>query len=263
MKGGLGNILEQEIKRIWEVDADHYDELVKNALYDDRHLTNAWAEMILSWAPRGERLEILDCGTGPGFLTISLGERGHHVTGIDISENMIEKAAENVRNAKVNAELFVMDCQETDFPDERFDMVVSRALTWTLSDPPKAYREWKRLLKKGGRLIILDSNVFLHLYDEERKTRFEQLDRRAKQERGHGIFSRGDEEDFFKSIKKDLFMSSKNRPLWDLGYLMEMGFSNVFAVPNIGGIVPDPAKADDIDRELSDLRPMFLVGAQK
>jgi ubiquinone/menaquinone biosynthesis C-methylase UbiE len=256
-------MLEQEIKRIWEVDADHYDALVKNALHDDRHLTNAWAEMILSWAPRGGQLDILDCGTGPGFLTISLAEQGHHVTGIDISENMIEKASENVRNAKVNAELFVMDCQETAFPEESFDLVVSRAVTWTLSDPPKAYKEWKRLLKKGGRLIILDANVFLHLYDEERKTRFEQLDRRAKQERGHGIFSRGDEEDFFKSIKKDLFMSSKNRPLWDLGYLMEIGFSNVFAIPNIRGMVPDAANEDDINRKLSDLRPMFIVGAQK
>jgi hypothetical protein len=58
-------------------------------------------------------------------------------------------------------------------------------------------------------------------------------------------------------------MSSKNRPLWDLGYLMEIGFSNVFAIPNIRGMVPDAANEDDINRKLSDLRPMFIVGAQK
>ena len=252
-------MLAQEIKQIWEENAGVYNDRVKKQLADERHVKEAWADLVMAWAPGKEPLEILDCGTGPGLFPVALGERGHHVTGIDISENMIKEAAENVRNAHVDADLFVMDCQETDFQEERFDMIISRSITWTLSDPQKAYREWKRLLKKGGRMIILDGNFFLHTHDKERMGRFMELNARMKKERGVGIYTI----DSFSKIGKELFMSSKHRPLWDLGYLMELGFSSVFAVPDIRSFIPGAEPEDDLDREISDFMPMFLVGAQK
>ena len=251
--------LEQRIIQTWETGAAAYDERVKTQLSDSRRVKEAWADLVLSFAPREGTLDILDCGTGPGFFPVALGERGHHVTGIDISENMIKAARANLSASQVDAELFVMDCQRTDFPDERFDMVISRSITWTLSDPPKAYREWKRLLKKGGSLIIMDGNFFLHLYDEERGAAFQRLDSRMRTEKGTGIFG----EDRYAGIQNDLFMSRKKRPLWDLGYLMELGFSRVYAVPDIRGLIPDPEHMEEIDREVSDFMPMFLVGAQK
>lgn len=250
--------LEQEIKKVWDRSAEDYNERVRKQLSDERHVKEAWADLVLSRAPREGRLEILDCGTGPGFFPVALGERGHHVTGIDLSEKMIKEAAENVRAAQIEADLYVMDCQETRFPDESFDMVISRSITWTLSDPPKAYREWKRLLKAGGRLVILDGNFFLHLHDKERMARFTEIEERMKKERGTGAFA-----NCYDSINKDLFMSSRYRPLWDLGYLMEIGFSSVFAVPDIRSFIPDPEHMEEVDRELSDLIPMFLVGAEK
>ena len=256
-------MLEREIKQIWEGNAEVYNDRLKKLLTDRQAEKEAWADLVLSWAPREGSLEILDCGTGPGLFPIALGERGHRVIGIDISENMIREAAENVRAAQLDAELFVMDCQETDFPDERFDMVVSRSITWTLADPPKAYREWKRILKKGGRIVILDGNFYLHTHDRERMARFNELNARMKEERGVGIFHHKDNADSFERIGKDLFMSSKRRPLWDLGYLMELGFSSVFAVPDIRSLIPGAEPADELDREVSDLMPMFLVGAQK
>ena len=255
---------DQEIKQIWEENAEVWDIRVKKQLTDTQPVKEAWADLVLSCAPREGSLQILDCGTGPGLFPIALGERGHHVTGIDISENMITEAEQNIRAAHVDAELLVMDCQETAFPEEHFDMVISRSCTWTLSDPPKAYKEWKRILKRGGRLVIMDGNFYLHLHDKERLARFEDLNERMKKERGVGIFTHKDQKDSFSMIGKDLFMSSKHRPLWDLGYLMELGFSKVFAIPDIRSFIPGALdQADELDRELSDLSPMFLVGAQK
>ena len=41
-----------------------------------------------------------------------------------------------------------MDAQNLDFPDQTFDAVVSRNLTWNLENPTRAYQEWLRVLKK-------------------------------------------------------------------------------------------------------------------
>ena len=52
----------------------------------------------------------------------------------------------------------VMDAEAPDFPDEEFDVIVSRNLTWTLPDAEHAYQEWFRVLKPGGVMINLDAN---------------------------------------------------------------------------------------------------------
>ena len=256
-------MLNENIKEIWEGDAAVYDEGVKRELSDEQRTKEAWADLVLTYAPKEGKLDILDCGTGPGFFPVALGERGHHVTGIDLTENMIKEAVENVKAAGVEADLHVTDCQKTTFPDESFDMIISRNITWTLSDPPAAYREWKRLLRKGGRLLIFDGNYYLHLFDEERMARFKELDEKSKKERGRGIFSHGKDGDTFGEISKDLFMSSKKRPGWDLNYLLDLGFSEVFAVPDVREYLPAKKEETGLDREVGDFMPLFLAGARK
>lgn len=256
-------MLTEDVKKIWEQNAEVYDERTKKQLSNEIGTKEGWADLVMSFAPQEGSLDILDCGTGPGFFPVALGERGHRVTGIDLSENMISAAKENVAAAGVKAELLVMDCQETVFEDESFDMVISRSLTWTLMDPPKAYREWKRLLKPGGRLVITDGNFYLHNHEETQMKRFQELNDRMIRERGVGIYKYNGGKDCFREIGKDLFMSSRRRPLWDLGCLMDLGFSNVFAIPDIRDHIPGAWPEDELDRAVSDLMPMFLVGAQK
>ena len=53
-------------------------------------------------------------------------------------------------------------------------------------------------------------------------------------------------------------MSDKVRPLWDLEYLMSLGFAKVFAEPNIIDKV-----WDEKGKELNKLTPAFMVGAEK
>ncbi len=256
-------MLKKEIKDIWEGDATVYDEGVKRELSSEGKEKEAWGDLVLSYAPKSGLLDILDCGTGPGFFPVTLGERGHRVTGIDLTENMIKAAEENVRAAGVDAKLRVMDCQETDFPDDSFDMVISRNITWTLSDPEKAYREWQRVLRPGGVLLVFDGNYYLHLYDEERMKTFRYLDERMKKEKGRGIFSHSGEGDTFEPVSRELFMSSKVRPLWDLQYLMDLKFGKVFSIPDIGPQIRDPEEAaDDLEKELRAFMPMFLVGGE-
>ena len=90
-------MLNDEIKDYWEGESYVYSDIIKKSLNDEGK--NAWADLVLGNAPKKEKLEILDVGTGPGFFPVLLGEKGHHVTGIDITENMIRRAAENISAA--------------------------------------------------------------------------------------------------------------------------------------------------------------------
>ncbi len=104
----------------------------------------------------GER--VLDMGTGPGepALTIAnlVGPTGH-VTGIDLSENMIttaRKAAE-ARQQK-NVDFQVMDCGSMSLPDSTFDAVTSCFGFQIFTDPEAAAREAHRVLKPKGRICV-------------------------------------------------------------------------------------------------------------
>lgn len=257
-------MFDSQIKNIWEGDAQIYDEQIKEELSKEEQQKKAWSDVILSYAPTSGAMKILDCGTGPGYFPVILGELGHHVTGIDLTENMIKAAKENVAAAGVDAELLVMNCQETMFEDNSFDMIISRNITWTLSDPPKAYQEWKRILKPGGRMLVFDANYYLHLYDENRMQQFQTLNEKLTKKRGRGIFSHDGKRDTFENVSKDLFMSSKNRPGWDLQYLMDNGWSKVFAIPQLKKVMKTPDEIqDELSQEIDAFMPMFLIGGEK
>ena len=86
-----------KIKEYWEGEAGIYSEGIKAELKSET--AENWKNLILEYAPEKEHLEVLDVGCGPGFFEIMLGKEGHHVTGIDITENMIHEAKENVKAA--------------------------------------------------------------------------------------------------------------------------------------------------------------------
>ena len=73
-----------------------------------------------------------------------LGLKGHDVTGIDLTGAMIDKANKLIEmNGPYEHELqaIVMDGENLDFPDESFDVIITRNLTWTLPHPIQAYFE--------------------------------------------------------------------------------------------------------------------------
>jgi ubiquinone/menaquinone biosynthesis C-methylase UbiE len=97
-----------------------------------------------------------DVGTGTGQFAVYLAQNGFDVTGIDISEKMIVNAKRYAAQEGLGIKFDTGDAEHLNFADNFFDVVVSRNLLWTLPDPEKALREWKRVLKPGGRLIVSD-----------------------------------------------------------------------------------------------------------
>ena len=99
---------------------------------------------------------ILEVGVGTGINT-SLYPRHCHVTGVDLSSSMLEKARERVaREGLRNARLLEMDAQNLTFADDSFEIVYAPYLISVVPDPVQVAREMKRVCRPGGKIIILN-----------------------------------------------------------------------------------------------------------
>lgn len=108
-------------------------------------------------APRpGEK--ILDVATGTGAVAIAVGQRltgGGRVLAIDISERMLDRAYANIRRMALhNVDLHRMDASALEFRDGYFDALTCSCGLCLLPDMAAALREWRRVLRPGGRLLV-------------------------------------------------------------------------------------------------------------
>lgn len=153
----------EEISNYWDKRAEGYSLSINEEFGNESR--DMWIKKFEKYRPTQEKMKCLELGCGPGFLSILLAIDGNDVTSVDCSDEMLMRAAENAENMGVQLELKKMDVQSLEFPDDTFDMLVTRNVTWILEEPKKAYSEWLRVLKPGGRLLINDGNHYLHYYD--------------------------------------------------------------------------------------------------
>ncbi|MDO5852933.1 MAG: class I SAM-dependent methyltransferase [Thermoplasmata archaeon] len=209
-----------DISGYWTKRAEGYSDTVTESIDSGR--SDHWLNIIREQLEPGRALRVLDVGTGPGFFPVILGRDGHRVTGIDCTQGMLDQAAENCARYGVEADFARMDAQHLDFGDGTFDLVISRNVVWNLEDPLGAYREWLRVLKDGGKLMIFDGNHYLYLYDAE--FRDAGGDRESKEHPP----TDGVDVSVMRDIARDLPLSRQRRPQWDLENLIELGVQRVF-----------------------------------
>ena len=70
-----------------------------------------------------------------------------------------------------------------------FDVIVNRNVTWTLENPKDAYKEWMRVLKPGGSLIIFDACWYLWNYDKDLEKSIEKMKRGLRRNTAEGFIS--------------------------------------------------------------------------
>jgi arsenite methyltransferase len=116
---------------------------------------------------------VLDIGSGPGFLAAEMaaevGPDGS-VHGVDPSESMLAIA----RRRETSVQYTTGDALALPYPDETFDVVVATQVYEYVADMPLALREAQRVLRPGGRLLVLDTDwdsMVWHSSDPERMRR--------------------------------------------------------------------------------------------
>lgn len=100
---------------------------------------------------------VLDVACGPGIVACEFAKHAAKVVGIDFTPAMIEQAKQRQQNQGLeNIEWHTGDAMHLPFPDDWFDLVVTRYSFHHLLDPVGALAEMKRVCKPGGIVLIAD-----------------------------------------------------------------------------------------------------------
>ena len=240
--------LEQRVQNYWTARTRDFSAIRKNELHGE--ISQRWMEEMRAYLPQGQTLDILDAGTGTGYFAVLLAREGHCLTGIDITPSMLSDARVTAAQFSVHADFRQMDVQATSFPDCSFDSIVCRNLVWTLPDPESAYREWHRLLRPGGILLVFDADYAQNVRNHNQKKSWISSDGVY----GHiGVTPALAREN--AEITLSMPASRHRRPEWDVLLLRESGFSEYGVDENVGARILQENDLEDA--------PLFLLWAKK
>ena len=122
-----------------------------------RQYVNQTVPVLEAWAKVGPGERVLDVGCGTGAFEKRLVEAGvaGDIVGIDLSPNMLRQA--RAKLADVPTVTFQQaDVHALPFDDAGFDIVVSASTFHYFDDPDQALNEIARVLRPGGRFVVLD-----------------------------------------------------------------------------------------------------------
>ncbi len=150
--------LKQVFQRGWNIPArvENYVRQAPEFTEGERHL--AWRKALAAALGTDSRQTILDVGTGPGFFACLYSQMGHDCRGLDFSERMLGVARRRAAELNLETTFVMADAEEPPFQSATFDAVSSRHLLFNLPRPGVAIREWVRILKPGGRLILIGND---------------------------------------------------------------------------------------------------------
>jgi ubiquinone/menaquinone biosynthesis C-methylase UbiE len=113
------------------------------------------AREVATQLPSGSR--VLEVAPGPGYWSVELARLGsYEIVGLDISESLVKIATENARKAGVDVEFRRGNASAMPFDSGSFDFIYCRAAFKNFSEPIAALAEMYRVLKPGGRAVIVD-----------------------------------------------------------------------------------------------------------
>jgi ubiquinone/menaquinone biosynthesis C-methylase UbiE len=131
--------------------AKWYAGLTRKSLDDFKTLARQVAERL----PPGA--DVLEVAPGPGYFAIELAKLGdYRITGLDISQTFVEIANRNAAQAHVQVDFQRGNASGMPFQSDRFDFLLCRAAFKNFAAPLGALREMHRVLRPGGRALIID-----------------------------------------------------------------------------------------------------------
>ena len=152
------DIVKQQVAAHWDRRAAHFDEDFGHSIATPAERA-AWDRILDLVVPQGP-LDALDAGCGTGFLSLELAARGHRVTGVDFAPSMLELARGKAAAQGLSVRFEQADAENLPFAAKSFDLAISRHVLWTLPHPEAAIDEWIRVLRPGGRVVVIDGSQY-------------------------------------------------------------------------------------------------------
>ena len=150
--------VKQQVAAHWDRRAAQFDEDFGHSIRTPAERA-AWDRIFgLVLLSRGP-LDAIDLGCGTGFLSLELAARGHRVTGVDFAPAMLARAERKAAERSLSVRFEQTDAEQLPFAPASFDLAISRHVLWTLPHPEAAIDEWVRVLRPGGRLVVVDGAV--------------------------------------------------------------------------------------------------------
>jgi SAM-dependent methyltransferase len=109
-------------------------------------------------ASAGKKVLEVGCGVGTDLVRFALA--GAEVTGVELADTAIELARQNLAHHGLRGELYVMDGRALRFADDSFDIVYAHGLLQYTAEPQRVVSEIHRVLRPGGRAILMVYNRY-------------------------------------------------------------------------------------------------------
>lgn len=147
----------EEIKSLFSAVAGGYDK-ANDAM--TLGLAHVWRKNLVEWSGAKPGDHILDCATGTGDLAIVfkkvVGSSGS-VLGTDFCQEMLDRAPPKAARAGLKIDFQIADAMDLKLDDGRFDIASIAYGIRNVSDPARAIGEMARVVKPGGRVMVLET----------------------------------------------------------------------------------------------------------
>jgi ubiquinone/menaquinone biosynthesis C-methylase UbiE len=158
--------VQDRITTFWSTVAPFYNADPSNVPSLDSAEYQAWIRAIEKLLPTPPA-DVLDIGTGTGFVALIASQLGHRTIGLDLSTVMLAEARLQADRRGLKAGFLIGDAVAPPFAEASLDVIVCRHFLWTLRQPEVALAHWLRLLRPNGRVVVIDGFWFAQSKPEE------------------------------------------------------------------------------------------------
>jgi demethylmenaquinone methyltransferase / 2-methoxy-6-polyprenyl-1,4-benzoquinol methylase len=145
--------MSEQVREMFSSIAGRYD--VTNVVLSFG-LDHWWRRVTVRAGGTGPGMRVLDCATGTGDLALAFRRTGAEVVGTDFCAPMLGPAREKAKAAGLDVTFEVADALALPYPDASFDLASISFGIRNVDDPVRCLREMARVVKPGGRVLVLE-----------------------------------------------------------------------------------------------------------
>jgi ubiquinone/menaquinone biosynthesis C-methylase UbiE len=160
------NDVQKSITTFWNTVAPFYNSDPSNVPSLESPESEAWIRTIERFLPTPPA-DVLDIGTGTGFVALIASQLGHRAVGLDLSSAMLAEARMHAERRGLTVSFQIGDAVEPPLEKASLDAIICRHFLWTLRQPQTALTNWLRLLRPNGRIVVIDGFWFAQSRPEE------------------------------------------------------------------------------------------------